>query len=109
MTKIQAIKTKLHKMIRSDQFPGGKLPGERELAVLLGAGRNTIRLALQELGEKGLIERRRKIGTLIRNSSTAPDKKLAGLIMRTSGHLYEDCYHHVLTEFIAAGYSVQTD
>ena len=36
MTKIQTIKARLHEMILSDQFPGGKLPGERELADLLG-------------------------------------------------------------------------
>ena len=108
MTKIQTIKARLHEMILSDQFPGGKLPGERELAVLLGAGRNTIRLALQELCEQGLIERHRKIGTLIRNSSANPNKKLAGLIVRTEGYLCENCYHHILTEFISAGYSVQS-
>ena len=107
MTKIQTIKARLHEMILSDQFPGGKLPGERELAVLLGAGRNTIRLALQELCERGLIERHRKIGTLIRNSSADPNKKLAGLIVRTEGYLCENCYHRILTEFISAGYSVQ--
>ena len=108
MTKIQTIKARLHEMILSDQFPGGKLPGERELAALLGAGRNTIRLALQELGEKGLIERHRKLGTLILNSSANPDKKLAGLIVRTEGCPSENCYHHILTEFIATGYSVQS-
>ena len=108
MTKIQAIKAKLHEMILADQFPGGKLPGERELSIRLGAGRNTIRAALQELCEKGLIERHRKIGTLIRNSPAAPDKKLAGLIVRTEGSLCESYYHHILTEFIAAGYSVQS-
>ena len=108
MTKIQTIKTKLHEMILSDQFPGGKLPSERELAVLFDSARNTIRMALQELCEQGLIERHRKIGTLIRNSSGNPNKELAGLIVRTEGCPSENCYHHILTEFIDAGYSVQS-
>ena len=55
MTKIQTIKVRLHEMILSNQFPGGNLPGERELADLLGSGRDTIRIALQELSEKGLV------------------------------------------------------
>ena len=108
MTKIQIIKTQLYEMILSDQFPGGKLPGERELAVRLQAGRNTIRTILQELSEKGLIERHRKKGTIILNSRGNPDKKLAGLVMRTAKQPYADCYHCLLTEFVAAGYSVQS-
>ena len=107
MSKIQAIKTKLHELIQRNQFPKGKLPGERELAVRLQVGRNTIRAALQELCDEGLIERHRKTGTIIRNSAGETVKKLAGMIIRTEGDLPEDCYHHLLTEFIAAGYSVQ--
>ena len=106
MTKTMTVLEKIRDMIRNDQFPDGQLPGERELAVQFQVGRNTVRAALAQLEQEGWIERHRKKGTLIRNTSS--DKKLAGLIVRTEGDLCEDCYHYLLTEFIAAGYSVQT-
>ena len=108
MTKIHSVKMQLYEMIVSGQFPNGKLPGERELALLLQAGRNTIRTALQELSESGLIERHRRRGTLIRNYREKTCSGLAGLIMRTEGYLCEACYNHILTQLISAGYSVQT-
>ena len=106
MTKTMTVLEKIRDRIRSGKFPDGQLPGERELAVQFQVGRNTVRAALAQLEQEGWIERHRKKGTLIRNTSF--DKKLAGLIMRATGHLYEDCYHHILTGFIDAGYSVQT-
>ena len=108
MTKTMTVLEKIRDMIRKGQIPGGQLPGERELAVQFQVGRNTVRAALAQLEQEGWIERHRKKGTLVRDTGNTPDKKLAGLIMRTSGHLYEDCFHHVLTGFIGAGYSVQT-
>ena len=107
MTKTMTVLEKIRDMIRKGQIPDGQLPGERELAVQFQVGRNTVRAALAQLEQEGWIERHRKKGTLIRDTGETPGKKLAGLIMRTSGHLYEDCYHHVLTGFIGAGYSVQ--
>ena len=108
MTKTMTVLEKIRDMIRKGQIPDGQLPGERELAVQFQVGRNTVRAALAQLEQEGWIERHRKKGTLVRDTGNTPDKKLAGLIMRTSGHLYEDCFHHVLTGFIGAGYSVQT-
>lgn len=108
MTKTMTVLEKIRDMIRKGQIPNGQLPGERELAVQFQVGRNTVRAALAQLEQEGWIERHRKRGTLIRDTGETPDKKLAGLIMRATGHLYEDCYHHILTGFIDAGYSVQT-
>ena len=107
MTKTMTVLEKIRDMIRKGQIPDGQLPGERELAVQFQVGRNTVRAALAQLEQEGWIERHRKKGTLIRDTGHTPDKKLAGLIMRATGHLYEDCFHHVLTGFIGAGYSVQ--
>ena len=108
MTKTMTVLEKIRDMIRKGQIPDGQLPGERELAIQFQVGRNTVRAALAQLEQEGWVERHRKKGTLIRNTGETPDKKLAGLIMRATGHLYEDCFHHVLTGFIGAGYSVQT-
>ena len=61
---------KLISLLRKKIFDGefdsdGKLPTERELVRLLGYSRITIRTALQELREDGLIEQRRGVGTYL--------------------------------------------
>lgn len=48
----------------------GKLPPERKLAEMFGFSRVTIRTALQELCEDGLIEQRRGVGNFIRRSAS---------------------------------------
>ena len=108
MSKKDIIREKIIQLINSNELKNGKLPGERELAVMLDAGRNTVRSALQELAADGKIERFRKKGTIIKNSTEPQPPKIAGLIMRTSGHLYYELYNHLYNEFANAGYSIQT-
>ncbi|HWL87404.1 MAG TPA: GntR family transcriptional regulator [Polyangiaceae bacterium] len=50
---------------RGDLVPGGRLENEIELADRLGLSRPTMRRAIQELVSKGLLVRRRGIGTQI--------------------------------------------
>lgn len=58
--------------IGSGRFPvGSHLPTELELAESYGASRNTIRSALQELQDLGLISRRRRAGTRVESVSPA--------------------------------------
>ncbi len=45
-----------------EYLPGARLPGERDLAASLGAGRMTVRAALARLVERGLLETRRGRG-----------------------------------------------
>jgi len=52
--------------IVSGEFPAGKpLPGEAQLCEMLGVSRTALREALRVLASKGLVEPRRKIGTLV--------------------------------------------
>ncbi|WP_223897466.1 GntR family transcriptional regulator [Lactobacillus huangpiensis] len=54
----------LEKQIK-DMKPNAKLPSERQLLVKYGVSRNTIRLALQDLEERGLIYRLHGKGTFV--------------------------------------------
>src|SRR5690242_4214594 len=52
--------------IISGEFAAGKpLPGEAQLCSALGVSRTALREALRVLASKGLVEPRRKIGTLV--------------------------------------------
>ncbi len=57
---------------RDDYQAGDRLPGEHELAEGLGISRPTLREALSELKNRGLIDRRHGVGTFV----TAPGPKL---------------------------------
>ena len=105
--KTQTLAGELRGKILADEFSSGRLPTERELAGMFRVGRCTVRAALAILEQEGRIERRRKSGTLIRKNLSQKDRGLAGLIFRAAGHLYGDLYHHFLTHFSNAGYSVQ--
>ncbi len=49
---------KLSEMLRRSAFPpGSRLPGERELAARLGVSRSTLRKTLDQLEDKGVLER----------------------------------------------------
>lgn len=57
------------KRIISGEFqPGRPLPGEAELCGALGVSRTALREALRVLASKGLVEPKRKVGTLVRAS-----------------------------------------
>lgn len=47
---------------------GDRLPGEHTLAAELGVSRNTIREAMSELRNRGLVDRRQGAGTFVTNS-----------------------------------------
>ncbi|WP_237465226.1 FadR/GntR family transcriptional regulator [Leucobacter luti] len=52
-------------ILEGDLTPGEKLPAERDLAQLLGVSRVSIREALRELENRGLIDRKPGRGTII--------------------------------------------
>ncbi|WP_139491711.1 FadR/GntR family transcriptional regulator [Brevibacillus dissolubilis] len=64
----EGILLQLHEIIRDQNLrPGDKIPSERELSDLLGAGRSSVREALRALELLGLIETRRGEGTFLKH------------------------------------------
>lgn len=62
----QSVQAYVLERIRSGEWPaGGLIPTEQQLAVDLGCARATVNRALRELAEKGVVERRRKVGTRV--------------------------------------------
>src|SRR3984893_17026586 len=86
----QARDTILEAILRQ-QFDGGRLPSEDELAAMLNVSRTTIRTALHSLEQDGIITRRRALGTSV-NRHVGPDlvalQRLAGFdwLLREKGH-----------------------
>ena len=60
--------------------PGTKLPTEEELAQHFGVSSITIRAALKELADSGLIDRRQGRGTFVRNSIANPTEWSLGSV-----------------------------
>jgi len=62
----ERVARELVEAISSGRYPlGSRLPTELELCAQFGASRNTVRAALRELQDLGLIERRKKAGTRV--------------------------------------------
>ena len=82
--------TILHAILNQD-FEGGRLPSEDELASMLNVSRTTIRTALHSLEQDGIVTRRRALGTTV-NRHVRPDlvalQQLAGFdwLLREKGH-----------------------
>ncbi|NUA27317.1 GntR family transcriptional regulator [Cupriavidus basilensis] len=63
---VSAIARDLTQGIRSGHFPvGSLLPTELELVAHYGTSRHTVRAALAELQELGLVSRRKNVGTRV--------------------------------------------
>ena len=74
------ISTRLEEAIRSGQLPpGSRLENELALSERLGLSRPTIRRAIQELVDRGLIVRRRGIGTQVVHGAVTRKVELTSL------------------------------
>lgn len=58
----------LSKITKGDWAPGSSIPSEVELADMYGCARATVNRAMRELADDGIIERRRKAGTRVREA-----------------------------------------
>jgi DNA-binding LacI/PurR family transcriptional regulator len=60
--------------VRQGRFPpGSRLPGDRELAKSLKVAPLTLGHAMRRLCERGILDRRPRVGTFVRASSVAPN------------------------------------
>lgn len=66
----EEVARQLEALILKELKPGDKLPGERELAEMLGVSRSSIRDAIRRLELVGLVEPRQGSGTRVREIST---------------------------------------
>jgi len=86
--KFEILKEELLREIMKRK-PGDKLPTEHQLVKIYGVNRGTINKVLSFLEHEGLIERKTKIGTIIKSRE---ERKLAyriGVIVeRRTGHVY---------------------
>jgi GntR family transcriptional regulator len=83
----ERLETELRRLIRSGEMqPGSRLPGEYQLAALLGVSRHTIRHALGVLASEGLLRRQRgaRGGTLV----VPPADRVPQVIERGLGGFY---------------------
>lgn len=63
----QSIRDAIYKRIVAGDWPAGtNLPGEAELAQEYGCARTTVNRAIQSLAREGLVERKRKSGTRVK-------------------------------------------
>jgi len=84
--------------------PGERLPSIGKLCARFGTGRSTVQLALGELAEMDLIERRHGSGTFVAgtsNVSVGSSRML--LCMPVSSHVYSELYGMLLRELHAGG------
>lgn len=65
-SSFRAIRDEITRRIGEGNWaPGSLIPGEEMLAQEFGAARATVNRALQELARRGMIERKRKVGTRV--------------------------------------------
>lgn len=75
---------RLQAMVQSDHLkPGDRLPPERQLSVLLGFSRNSVREAIKSLEQQGMLVSRPGAGTyLSENQESEPGKALGEALAR---------------------------
>ncbi|MDR0626536.1 MAG: FadR family transcriptional regulator [Bifidobacteriaceae bacterium] len=83
---IDQVAADMREQVVSGAWPvGSRIPTEPELAAAAGAGRNTVREAVQSLVHAGLLERRQGSGTYVVSKSELPtvmERQFAGASQR---------------------------
>lgn len=93
--------------IESGEEAPWRLPAERELAVLYGVSRQTVRQALALLAEEGVIEKRRGSGSYVNRETSEREKSIAVITPAEEEGLFLPVYRDIQNVCIAAGCSVQ--
>lgn len=103
--KSEKILEYLRSGIRCGKWAESFLPKESELALQFNVARGTVRRALEHLVSEGVIERKKRLGTKIKNSYQP--QKLIGAVLRYGGHFHEDVYAHLQKMAAASEYRLQ--
>jgi GntR family transcriptional repressor for pyruvate dehydrogenase complex len=79
-TAVNMVVEQILKQIRNQGLPpGSKLPAQRELAVMLGVGRSSIREAINNLVARGYLEPIQGKGTFIKEAMQSPERQFEKL------------------------------
>lgn len=89
MKKYQTVASWLRRSIESGWIEtGDKLPSESELIRRFGVSRNSVRQAINELTQEGLVETRHGIGTFCNKRSTQQSMNVALLCLRMGTYIF---------------------
>lgn len=82
ITLHEQVRNEILKKVDSGEYlPGQKLPGERELSGIYGVSRVTVRQALSELIDRGVLIKRQGSGTYVKNKVIQqPMARLCGIV-----------------------------
>jgi len=97
------ISSRLEQAIRSGEIaPGARLENEISIGQRLGLSRPTVRRAIQEVVDKGLLVRRRGIGTQVVQGQVTREVELTSLFEDLKGSQHEPGTRVVSREVVAA-------
>lgn len=110
MAKYKEIVEWINKEISAGRLPdGSKIPSENELAEIFGMSRQTVRHAIAELTEEGVLTSIRGSGTYVASfSADENDKKRIAVIMTyVDGYIFPRTIQGIEKGLSAHGYSIE--
>jgi GntR family transcriptional regulator of arabinose operon len=105
--KYIGVKKHLNELIQSEKLrPGDKIPSENELMDALGVSRNTVRQALGDLVNGGILTKHQGKGTFVKSLLKSGNTRLVGVINHSLlDNIYPDIIWGIETTLSANGYS----
>ncbi|MGH3517404.1 MAG: FadR/GntR family transcriptional regulator [Haloechinothrix sp.] len=108
LSSVEAVADVLRRRIALGGFPpGSRLPTERELAAMLGVGRNTVREAIRTLGDEGLVSTTRGRTGGSRVTAPSPPAGRADVAAKFSAQLRDYMEYRMAVEPEAARLAAQ--
>lgn len=85
--------------------PGEKLPTEHELVKIYGVNRGTVNKVLSFLEHEGLIERKTKVGSIVKSREERKlNYRIGVVIERAAGHVYGKLTHLIIRKIQTNSY-----
>jgi GntR family transcriptional regulator of arabinose operon len=109
LTKYEIVRAHILELIeRGAVQVGDTLPGEMELAEEMGVSRNTVRHALSELVQRGIVERTRRKGTVyVGTQHEDPAPKTIGIVSSwLTYNIYPELIHGLEDGLYRGGYTM---